>query len=303
MPPLRLLDLNLLKALDALIDEQSVSRAAEKLSVTQSAMSGMLARLRECFGEPLFVRGQYGMMPTARTLALQKPLKQILADIHHLWQPPEFDPAEADMTFYLGATDATFHSIAAPFLAVVKRYAPNIRIALLPLGSSEAVSLQLGKGELDVALVTPNERFADFRTRRLYDERYVCVMRADHPLAGRLDLDRFCEADHALVSYQGEPFNGLIDDMLAKSGRRRRVSLSVSSFLILPDILRSGDWIATVPERLVWDSPGLFRCAPPLEVPGFSKLMVWHERTHHSAGHQWLRQQLWQSAEMKRQHM
>jgi DNA-binding transcriptional LysR family regulator len=125
----------------------------------------------------------------------------------------------------------------------------------------------------------------------LFDESYVCVMRADHPdaLNGKLSLDRFCALDHALVSPAGGGFHGVTDDALEKLGRSRRVTVSVTSFLVLPEILTYSDIIAVVPRRLAVNNIGLTSIEPPVEIPGFKKILVWHERTQRDAGHRWVR--------------
>lgn len=286
-------DLNLLKALDALLDERHVTRAAERLGVTQPAMSGMLARLRESFRDPLFVRTQRGVVPTPRALELALPLKRVLGEAAALFQPTEFDPAQAEFTATIAATDYAQRAIAVPFLSELRRKAPKIRVALLPVDDKQ-VQMQLERGYVDFALMTPEAAAADFHGHRLFDERYVCVMRSGHPAGsmGELTLDAFCRLDHALVSYSGGGFSGVTDDALAKLGLRRRVVLSVKSFLVLPEILRASDLIAVVPERLVKGIEGLMTLPPPLEVPGFTKVLVWHERTHRDPRHRWLRQLL-----------
>lgn len=290
---IRTMDLNLLKALDALLDERSVTRAAARLSLTQPAVSGMLTRLRERFADPLFVRTQRGIVPTARALELAGPVKQILSEIEGLLRPPAFDPATADMVLTLAATDYALRAVVVPFLSVLRREAPGIRVAVLPVQDTR-LHTQLERGEIDLALVTLDSAAADLHARRLFDERYVCIMRADHPGAvrGRLTLDRFCTLDHALVSYTGGSFEGVTDAALARLGRKRRVALSVTSFLVLPEILRQSDLIAVVPSRLAAHTDGLVQCEPPLDIPGFSKYAAWHERTHHDAGHRWVRERL-----------
>lgn len=296
MRDLKSVDFNLLKALDALLDERNVTRAAERLGVTQPAMSGMLTRLRESFGDPLFVRTQRGVVPTQRALDLARPLKQVLSEIGELLQQPGFDPASACFTLSIAATDYAQSAIAVPFLSALKRRAPLIRVALLPV-QDQNVQAQLERGELDLALVTPESTPPDLHARRLFDETYVCVLREGHPMLreGQLDLDRFCALDHALVSYSGGSFSGITDDVLAGLGRSRRVSLSVKSFLVLPEILRASDLVSVVPRRLVAGLPGLVLFEPPLVIPGFTKVVAWHERTHRDAGHRWLRELLFET--------
>jgi DNA-binding transcriptional LysR family regulator len=290
--PDRHTDLNLLKALDALLDERNVTRAAERLGITQPAMSGMLLRLRESLEDPLFVRTQRGVVPTQRAQDMAVPLKQILGNIDALWRPAAFDPASACFTLSIAATDYAQSAIAVPFLTALRQQAPGLRIALLPVQDLQIQSA-LERGTADLALITPETTPPDLHARKLFDEHYVCVMREQHPAAGKaLDLDTFCALDHALVSYTGGSFSGITDDALARLQRSRRVCLSVKNFLVLPDIIRSSDLVAVVPSRLVRDMPGLICLPPPLAIPGFTKVLAWHERSHRDPGHRWLRELL-----------
>lgn len=294
---LRTLDLNLLKALDALLDERSVTRAAERLSLTQPAVSGMLTRLRECFDDPLFTRTQRGIVPTLRALELALPVKNILTEVNVLLQPKQFDPATAEMTINIAATDYALRAVIVPFMAALRQQAPGIRVAVLPV-NNEQLALQFERGSVDIALITPDTAPPELHARALYAEEYVCLMRDDHPLAHleNLTLDDFCAQDHALVSYLGGNFHGVTDAALNAMGRSRRVTLSVCSFLVLPEILRVSDLISVVPRRLALHQAGLKVFAPPLEIQGFTKTVAWHERTHRDAGHRWLRDLLFDTA-------
>lgn len=176
---LRTLDLNLLKTLDALLDERSVTRAAARLALTQPAVSGMLNRLRDYFEDPLFIRAPHGIVPTTRAEAMAAPVKRILADIDELLQPIAFDPLTATFTFTLAATDYALRAVIVPFIAALKVQAPGIRVRVVPVESDRLVS-QLEQGSVDVALITPHTTPDELHSRALYDERYVCMMRADH---------------------------------------------------------------------------------------------------------------------------
>lgn len=286
---IRTLDLNLLKTLDALLDERSVTRAASRLSLTQPAVSGMLNRLRDYFDDPLFIRVPHGMVPTTRAEALAAPVKRILADIDVLLQPTEFDPLSASLTFTVAATDYALRAVMVPFIAALKTRAPAIRVRVVPVESDRLVS-QLERGSVDVALITPHTTPDELHSRALYDERYVCMMRADHPDAGKpLPLERFCALEHVLVSYEGESFRGVTDGALEKIGLTRHVGLSVSHFLVLPDVLAISDMIAAVPSRIAENQAGMFVCETPVPLPGFTKSMAWHGRTHRNPAQVWLR--------------
>ena len=286
---IRTLDLNLLKALDALLDEGSVTRAAQRLSLTQPAVSGMLNRMRDYFGDPLFIRTQRGMVPTLRATELAVPVKMILTDISILLKPATFDPLSAELSYTILATDYALKAVIVPLMAALKKRAPGIRVAVRPVDSDRMQAL-LERGDADLALVTPSTTPVDLHGRALYEEEYVCVMRRDHPLAaaGALMLDQFCEQDHILVSFEGN-FYGATDEALARLGRTRHVGMSVNSFLVLPEVLRITDMIAVVPRRLACQHDYLVMVDMPLVVPGFTKSMAWHERTHRDPAHQWVR--------------
>lgn len=287
---IRTMDLNLLKTLDALLDERSVTRAAARLSLTQPAVSGMLTRLRDCFDDPLFSRTQRGIVPTPRALELAAPVKRILSETEALLQRKVFNPASVEMTITVAATDYALKAVIVPFVTALRRQAPGIRVAVVPVEAGQLAD-QLARGEIDFALVTPETTPQELHTRHLFDERYVCMMRKDHPDAGPrpLTLDRFCQLDQVLVSFTGDRFSGVTDRALAALGRERRVVMAINSFLMLPEILQLSDLIAVTPYRLTVGVEKMAIQAPPLVIPGFTKILAWHDRTHRDAGHRWLR--------------
>lgn len=293
---IRELDLNLLRTLDALLDERNVTYAAQRLGFTQPAVSGMLTRLRESFNDPLFVRTQRGMVPTSRASELSGPVKRILSEIDALLQPTDFDPLTASFTLSVAATDYALQVVLVPFLASLRTRAPGIRVAIRPIASGNVLT-QFERGDLDLALMTPETAHQDLHARKLFDETYICAMRDGHPEAvgDVLSLDSFCSLDHALISFSGERFRGVTDDALAGVGRERRVALTITSFLALLELLRLTDLVAVVPHRLVDGVDGLTTMKPPVNIPGFTKLAVWHERTHRDPGHRWVRNLLIES--------
>lgn len=296
MRDIRTIDLNLLRALDALLDERNVSKAADRLGVTQPAVSGMLTRLRGSFDDALFVRSQRGVQPTLRALEMAGPIKQILVDVEILLRPTAFDPKTASFTLTLAVTDYALQAVVVPFVTKLRRYAPGIRVATRPV-DNDRVAQQFERGELDLALMTPDSAPLDLHSRRVFDETYVCALRAGHPDAtgAGISLDRFCALDHALVSFTGGSFHGITDDALAQQGRKRHVALSLHSFLALAEVLRMTDLIAVVPRRLAASADGLALAEPPIAIPGFTKLAVWHGRTHNDEGHRWARALLFET--------
>lgn len=290
---LRQLDLNLLKAFDALMDERNVTRAAERLAVTQPAVSATLNRLRDALGDPLFVRTQRGITPTERALALAGPIKRILADIEAVIQPQAFEPATAQFTVSVSATDYALRAVVMPFVAALRPLAPQVRVAVIQAHGPELLE-RMERGELDLALITPQMAPPDVHVRPLFEERYVCVLREAHPVAAQtlLSLDTFCSLDHGIVSLQGGGFSGPTDEALAQLGRHRQVRVSVPSFGMLLDLVRSTDLVALVPERLLEGVTGLVVRTPPLEVAGFTKVLAWHARTHVDPRQRWVRELL-----------
>ena len=297
MTNIRKIDLNLLTVLDALLDERSVSRAADRLGYSQPTVSGMLARLRDLFGDPLFVRAQRGLVPTPRALALSVPLKQLIEDGQRLVAREAFDPAAAQAIFTISSNDYMQLTLLVPFVKALRSEAPQIQLAIVP-PLLEGLGEALSRGRVDLAITIPEFALPDLRARLLYREDYVAVVRRQHPLASlsKLTAKQFCAYDHVIVSPTGGSFEGPTDHALALHGLKRNVRYSVPSFLLVPDMLQADNLIALVPSRLLHGgSAGLAVLAPPIEVPGFDVIAAWHPRSDKDAAHQWLRTRLAQT--------
>src|SRR5262245_907465 len=201
MENIRHVDLNLLAVLDALLDELNVTRAAARLGYTQPTVSGMLRRLRDVLGDPLFVRTQRGLLPTPRAQALALPLKQWLADSRHLVTLEKFDPATSQATFGISSNDYMQQALLMPFLRALRREAPQLRVAISP-PIIEGLGEALAAGRIDIAVTIPEFALPELRSRLLYRERYVVAVRRQHPLArGKaVSIDMFCRYEHVLVS-------------------------------------------------------------------------------------------------------
>ena len=291
MKSLQTLDLNLLKAFSVLMEEHNVSKAAEHLAITQPAMSGVLARLRDSFDDPLFVRVQRGVVPTNRALELAPQVKKVLNEVEQLLQPPQFDPTKAELTVRIACTDYAMRAVIVPFLRLLKIQAPKIKVAVLAINES-IVQNQLEQRQIDFALVTTDFQAPDIHAQNLYDERYICAVRHNHPIAQQteLTLEQFCQLEQALISYHGCSFSGVTDKALQAMGLQRNVSLSVQNFIILPELLEQSDLLAVVPERLITHLDNLKRFKPPLKIQGFTKTLIWHERTHKDPAYRWIRE-------------
>lgn len=287
-------DLNLLVALDALLAERNVTRAARRLNLSQPALSAQLARLRLLFGDPLLLPAQRGMIPTQRALELQEPLRRALEEVRGvLLAGSTFDPAAADLTVCMAASDYGQYAVLMPLVIALAREAPGLRLAFRTLDVAN-LAQQMERGEVDVAVMTPQTAPDRLRMRILFEERYVAIVRRNHPaVGGGLDLDSYCSLEHVVVSPQGGGFAGPADGALAAHGRARRVALSAASFLIVPELVERSDMVALMPERIARDRADRLQVfEPPVPVPGFSMAMVWHDRTNDHPAQRWLRARL-----------
>jgi DNA-binding transcriptional LysR family regulator len=294
---LRAIDLNLVLALDALLAERHVTRAAQRLGITQSAASHALARLRDLLGDPLLVRGPKGaMLPTPRATELAPAVHHVLEDLAVVLRGQTgFDPATAKHTFRIGAGDYVQLVMLPRLIARLAKLAPGIDIWLHLFG--DWGDEELAAGTVDVVIGPPRRaaRPAGSYEKVLFDETFTCVMREGHPLAdARMTLPRYAGANHVLVAPRGTP-GSIVDDVLARAGRSRRVAVAVPNFLVVPFVVASTDLIATMPTRIAAmfsSTVGLVRAAPPIEIEPFQMAMAWHERMHTDVRHRWLREQL-----------
>lgn len=289
MTDIRTLDLNLLKAFVVLLDECNVSRSAQRLSITQPAMSGILNRLRDSFNDPLFVRVQHGMQPTDRAIELGHIARRVLQDVNSMLAPPKLEPANLSMTLRIGAMDYVQQIIALPLILRLRRLAPNVKVALLPVQGQNIKTL-FDKNTIDLALVGRHHITDDMPQTLLYEESYVCAMSKTHPMANTaLTLDEFCELPFAMLSYNGGEFSGATDIALQKLGQKRKVMVSVNHISLLPELLGDSDLVAVLPKHLAQTLPNVRLQHPPIAVDGFTMMMTWHERTEQDMAHRWLR--------------
>ncbi len=287
-------DLNLLVALDALLAERNVTRAAARVGLSQSAMSAALARLRQTFGDPLLLRTARGMLPTTRGRDLAAPTKQVLAEIGRLIAPAgTFDPASARQTFVIAASDYVEYAILPQLVDHLECNAPASRLAVRA-SDLASIGRQLESGEVDLAVINPRHAPPEVHSRPLYLERFMCVVRAGHPRVGAtIVLDEFCALKHVMVSPRGGSFSTQIDDVLATLGRNRDVRLSVPHFLLVPEIISRSEMIAVLPERLARGYAGRLKVIElPFEIAPFTIAAIWHERTHRDPAQAWLREAL-----------
>lgn len=290
---LRRLDLNLLVTLDALLVELNVTRAARRLNLAQPTVSLQLGRLRQLLDDPLLLPGPRGMRPTARAAALREPLRQALAALDEALAPAApFEPARAERTWRIAASDHSATTLLTPLLADLRQQAPGIRLALMDKKPA-LLAEQLEGDRLDLALDVADTAAAGLRQRLLFTEHYLLAGRRGHPaLQQPVSLETFCQLDQALVSPSGGGFASVTDRLLAEQGRERRVVLSVPHFATLASVLLVSDLVALLPAQIALNLPGLQVQPPPLAIPGFDMLLLWPERLHRDPAHAWLRERI-----------
>lgn len=300
----RTLDLNLLRVFDEVMIERSLTRAAQKLSITQPAVSNALRRFREAMGDELIKRQGQEMVPTARALALWPAVRDALRQLQEVMSPSSFVAAEANTTFVLAMADATAAELMPGLIEIMDREAPGVSIRVVPLTTrdprhllaQEAADLAIGYFPAALADLTARAQAGEARTfhhQRLFSGEYVCVMRRGHPLArGPLTLSRYCAARHLLVSFSGRPF-GFIDEALALLGRERRIVLTVNQFFTAGKVVAHSDLLTVLPRHFVnvtGIADQLVLRELPFAVPTVHVDALWHHRVHQLRAHEWLRE-------------
>jgi DNA-binding transcriptional LysR family regulator len=288
------MDLNLLVALDALLTERSVTRAASRVALSQSAMSHALSRIREIFGDPILVRTAEGMVPTERALDLGPKLRKALGELEGaISGGAPFDPMTSTRSFSIATSDYGELVLLPPLFARLRKVAPNVDIWVKPVVDDFPMPLATGEIELAIAPVRTHEQNAPgLRHEPLFDERFLCVMRRGHPLAKqRMTLARFVSYPHALVAPRGLR-GSFVDDVLATLGKSRRIACAVPHFLVAPHVVARSDLLLTAAERVFTTlAPHLGLVSVPMPVPitGFTLSQMWHERSEQDPGLSWLR--------------
>jgi len=244
------IDLNLLVLFEAVLEELHVGRAAARMHISPSAVSHGLGRLRRLLNDPLFLRQPKGVVATERARLLAAPVAEILERTRQVVENAgKFDPAKSVRRFMIGAPDGASAVLLPAVLSELRRNAPGIDLGVRNLvGQFEAALTELDQRTLDVALLPLQNVPARFVTRKLYDEDFVIVRRAGHPIGKRPTLARYSAALHLVVSVSGDPL-GMIDKFLAEQGLKRRVVLTVSNFMQALAIVAESDLVAALPRQ------------------------------------------------------
>lgn len=285
-------DLNLLLTFRALFEERSVTRAAQRLFLGQPAVSGALKRLREAFGDELFVRTARGIAPTPRALELMRQIEPFLQSLHQvLTQPPVFDPASAQRVFRIGLSDSLEVVMTPEVMDRLGATAPHVKLIARPTDSTR-VATMLDEGEIELAIGVFPECAQWQRRKPLFQWSFVSVYNPELVKTSRkrLSMEEFLRYRHVLTSFSAG-LQGFVDERLELEGLKRNVVFSSASFVTSPFIVRRTSAIATVPDFIgrVWcDALGLVMSPLPFDVPAYEVSLMWSAARDQDPGLAWL---------------
>lgn len=285
------IDLNLLVVLDAVLQTESVGRAADRVGITKPAMSHALSRLRDQIGDPILVRAGQTWHLTERASAMREHVR-VLADEARsvLTREDTFDPASSTKEFRIHATDHMLALVGTGVGATLAREAPGCSLRFMPIQTDDASALR--SGSVDLALGVFPDLPQEFRTQSLFRERFACVVRKGHPrVDAKMTMKCFLGLKHVLVAPRGRS-GSTVDTALAERGLSRRVTRFVPYFVVALDLVSRTDCVVTISERLARAYAQRFDLQvlkPPIPLPGYAIHQVWHPRVDADLSHKWLR--------------
>jgi len=292
---LRNIDLNLLVVLDALLTEKHVTRTGARLHLSQPAISHSLSKLRVLLDDPILIRQGSEVVLSALAQNLQAPLKEILSQIEILLgKSIDFVPANSHRTFRLAMSDYGAAIVLPKLLRQLRVEAPNTTLVVTQ-DSRHGMFEQIAQGKIDLALGVFPHLTADISSEVLFEETFSCLLdRSTLPASGQLDLDNYLLRPHISVSVDGCT-NGEIDRLLRAEGLQRRIAVSVPHWRTAPSMISNTDLILTVATRTLDNAPlddDLVSLSPPLPIPPFPFVQIWHNRFGEDPAHIWLREQV-----------
>lgn len=290
---IRKIDLNLLPVLDALLRHRSVTLAARQLDMSQSALSSSLGRLRELLGDALFVRTGRGLMPTPRATQLAEPVGFILEQLRdRVLSTQGFDPKSSQRVFTVCHSDVGSYVLWPRIVPAVAQLAPNVRLQLKLL-TQQQIPAALETSAVDLAIGAYPDLPSSLFQRRLFERKYVGIVRKDHPIADkRLTLNLFAKTPQLVVRL-ASGVQELVDRTLEEQGLERAHTIEMPSYLMLPPLLEAGDYLAVIPGQLAdaFARHGYFKSLKlPMELPASLIKLHWHRRFHEDPGNVWLRE-------------
>ncbi len=289
------LDLNLLVALDVLLEEQNITRAAERLHMTQSATSGVLGRLRTYFEDDLLVQVGRKMQPTPYAQELADPVRDVLLKIRSsITSKPAFDPATSKRHFRLVTSDYLISVLFASVIQKIHQEAPNITFEMLGPGDNSAELLV--RGEVDLMIVPERYIIEDHPSQLLFEEEHVCVVWSGNSLVSQsLTLEQYMDMGHVSVGFGRTRHMSIEDWFINQYGFSRRLEVITNDFNTLPQLLIGTQRIATMHGRLARlyaQHLPLRILPPPVKIPVMREFMLWHRTMDNDPMHRWLREQI-----------
>ena len=284
------LDLNLLRVFKALYTEQNMTRAAEVLNVTPSAVSHAVKRLRSHLNDPLFERRENRMLPTATCRRMAPELIELVTQLHqHLQSWAEFDPCQSDHRFRIGMHDAIEPSLLPQLARVLAVEAPNISFTSVAFDRA-TMAKDLAAGVLDVALDVSIPTNQEIRSELLTNNRFVVLMRKHHPLHNALTSESYLNASHLVVSRRPSGFS-VEDSQLLEAGMQRRTLMRCQNYAAGREIVAESDLLLTLSTGLAkrFAGPDLIIEPLPMRLPGFATQLYWHQSYAHDPALTWLR--------------
>ncbi|GAB3481191.1 LysR family transcriptional regulator [Marinomonas epiphytica] len=309
------IDLNLLIYLDVLLRECNVTRSANKLNITQPAMSNGLKRLRDLLDDPLLVRTSDGMMPTEKALRLQPIVRKVLLELEEALQPEaDFNEQTSTRVFRLMASDYATSTVIPRLLNRLRERAPGVTLDIMTPSDVTFHDVEVGK--IDMAINRFEELPQSFHQKNVWDDTFVCMLSANNQIKNHLTLDAYLEAQHIWVSKTGfgvgvgmDPTDvqklGWVDEALQAQGKKRTIRVFTRSYHTAMHLALEQDLIATLPRKVAMvnsNNPELVIVEPPFHIPMIELKMIWSPLLHHDASHIWFRKQVIQVAEEFKQH-
>lgn len=301
MNPKRL-DYSLLLALDALVSERSVTRAARRMHLSQPAMSHALARLRDAFDDPIMVRSTSGMVPTPKALQVHESVREALEQLERSVSVfGSFDVSTDSTAFRVAMVDYVEMVVFPELMCRIRAEAPNVRVVTRSIGSTAQLH-GLASGEVDLALAFFAEPDESLHRRRLGTDRYVCITRKGRLRQGQLTLDRYLDGRHLAIAPAGTATRPRLDSALRAMGRERRIVYYAAHFAAAAAIVERTDLIASVHERAALMymrefDVDLHPLPPEIGLDALVLSQVWHERTHEDKAQRWFRNLVVESCE------
>ena len=291
-------DLNLFVVFDAIYTEANLTRAGQIVGITQPAVSNALARLRETFNDPLFVRTAQGMVPTPMAQNIIGPVRNALQLLRvSVQESRTFNPHQANKTYRISMTDLTEQILLPPLFQRLRRLAPTVCIESF-LAKRRETTKELAAGRLDFAVDAPLNTDPQVRHVKLMEDRYVCAMRPGHPMATEsISLDQYLSLTHIQISSRRSGL-GYVDLALGKMGFQRKIALRSQHYLMATSVVQQTDMVMTISERFAKRHQLHYVPVPVADIPLLESHLYWHESTDQDPANRWMREQIIELAQL-----